>query len=167
MGKKRKSFSHVLPHGLQPTKLLCTWDFPAWVLECVAISFFRGSSGARDLRQVSHISGRFFTIWDTGEAMEEVLTSIEFASFPAEPSHEGFLFLILSCFSPAYSWFILFIYLGLCWLTPSSTQIPQDLSHIVNFFFFPKAPAVSSTHTRYFPRYLPPQPLLGHCCAPS
>ena len=34
----------------------------ARILECVAIPFFRGSSWPRDQTQISHISGRFFTI---------------------------------------------------------------------------------------------------------
>ena len=46
----------------------------------------------------------------------------------------GFLFLILSFFPLANNRFISFIYLGLCCLIPSSTQILQDLSHIVNIF---------------------------------
>ena len=35
------------------------------ILECVAISFSRGSSRPRDRTQVSCIAGRFFTIWAT------------------------------------------------------------------------------------------------------
>ena len=42
--------------------------FQAKVLELVAISFSRGSSWPRNQTQVSHIAGRFFTIWATGEA---------------------------------------------------------------------------------------------------
>ena len=33
--------------------------------EYVAIPFSRGSSGPREQTQVSHIAGRFFTIWAT------------------------------------------------------------------------------------------------------
>ena len=40
----------------------------ARILKWVAISFSRGSSRPRDLTQVSHIVGRFFTIKDTWEA---------------------------------------------------------------------------------------------------
>ena len=40
----------------------------ARILECVAILFSRGSSQPRDGTQVSHIAGRFFTSWATGEA---------------------------------------------------------------------------------------------------
>ena len=36
------------PCGLQPTRLLYPWDFPARILEWVAISFSRGSSWPRD-----------------------------------------------------------------------------------------------------------------------
>ena len=41
----------------------------ARILECVAVSFSRGSSKARDQTQVSHIAGRFFTIWAIREAL--------------------------------------------------------------------------------------------------
>ena len=40
----------------------------ARILEWAAISFSRGSSQPRDQTQVSHIIGRFFTVWATGEA---------------------------------------------------------------------------------------------------
>ena len=40
----------------------------ARILEWVAISFSRGSSWPRDQTWVSHIAGRFFTIWATREA---------------------------------------------------------------------------------------------------
>ena len=39
----------------------------ARILEWVAISFSRGSSQPRDRTQVSHIAGRFFTSWATGQ----------------------------------------------------------------------------------------------------
>ena len=47
-------FSHLLvsdslqPHGLQPARLLCPWDFPARVLKWVGIPFSRGSSPPKD-----------------------------------------------------------------------------------------------------------------------
>ena len=40
----------------------------ARILEWVAIPFTRGSSQPRDRTQVSHIAGRYFTSWATGEA---------------------------------------------------------------------------------------------------
>ena len=40
------------------------------ILEWVAFAFSRGSSQPRDWTQVSHIAGRFFTIWGTKEAWE-------------------------------------------------------------------------------------------------
>ena len=43
--------------------------FQARILERVAISFSRGSSQPRDWTQVSCISGRFFTVWATREAI--------------------------------------------------------------------------------------------------
>ena len=41
----------------------------ARILELVAISFSGSSSQPRDRTQVSHIVGRFFTIWATREAL--------------------------------------------------------------------------------------------------
>ena len=38
------------------------------ILEWVAIPFYRGSSQPWDQTQVSHIAGRFFTIWAIREA---------------------------------------------------------------------------------------------------
>ena len=40
----------------------------ARILEWVAFPFSRGSSQSRDWTQISHIIGRFFTSWTTGEA---------------------------------------------------------------------------------------------------
>jgi len=40
----------------------------ARILEWVAISFSRGSSWLRDRTQISHLAGRFITIWATKEA---------------------------------------------------------------------------------------------------
>ena len=40
----------------------------ARISEWVAVSFSRGTSQPRDQSQVSHIAGRFFTVWATREA---------------------------------------------------------------------------------------------------
>ena len=42
----------------------------ARILDGIAIPSSRGSSQPRDRTQVSHIAGRFFTIWVTSEAQE-------------------------------------------------------------------------------------------------
>ena len=42
--------------------------FQARILDWIAISFSRRSSQPRDQTWVSHIAGRFFTIWATKEA---------------------------------------------------------------------------------------------------
>ena len=42
--------------------------FQARMLEWVAIPFSRGSSQSKDRTQLSHITGRFFTIWATKKA---------------------------------------------------------------------------------------------------
>ena len=43
----------------------------ARILEWITISFSRGSSQLMDQTQVSHIEGRFFTIWATREAPQK------------------------------------------------------------------------------------------------
>ena len=53
------------PMACKPTRLLCPWNFQSRILERVAISFFRGSSGPRDWTQVYCIGGRLFAIWAT------------------------------------------------------------------------------------------------------
>ena len=45
----------------------------ARILEWVAILFSRGSSQPKDRTQVSHIAGRFFTIWATREAQSYIV----------------------------------------------------------------------------------------------
>ena len=45
--------------------------FQARVLECIAISFSRGSSGPRNWTRVSCIAGRRLTVWATREAPEK------------------------------------------------------------------------------------------------
>ena len=42
----------------------------ARILEWVTVPFSRGSFQARDQTQVSHIAGRFFTVWATREALK-------------------------------------------------------------------------------------------------
>ena len=48
------------PHGLQPTRLLCPWNFPGKILERVAISYTRVSSQPRDRTHVSCIGRWIF-----------------------------------------------------------------------------------------------------------
>ena len=43
----------------------------ARILEWVAIPFSRGSSWPKDWTKVSHLAGRFFTIWATGETIHQ------------------------------------------------------------------------------------------------
>ena len=44
----------------------------ARILEWVAFPFSRGASQPRDLTQVSHTVGKFFTSWATREAHKEL-----------------------------------------------------------------------------------------------
>ena len=50
--------------------------FQARILEWVAISFSRGCSRPRDWTQVSHITGRCFTVWASKEAFKVWSTGI-------------------------------------------------------------------------------------------
>ena len=52
----------------------------ARILESVAIPFSRGSSWSRDWTWVSHIAGRFFTIWASKEAHKSESESRSFLS---------------------------------------------------------------------------------------
>ena len=61
------------PHGLHPARLLCPWDSPGKILECVAMPSSRGSSQPRDQSPGSSLvspalAGRFFTTNTTWEA---------------------------------------------------------------------------------------------------
>ena len=59
------------PHGTvapQATRRELHRILQARILEWVAMPSSRGSSQPRDWTQVSHIAGRFFTIWATREA---------------------------------------------------------------------------------------------------
>ena len=60
----QESESHlVVSDSLQPHGLYSPWNSPGQNTEVDSFSFFRGFSQPRDRTQVSHIAGRFFTIW--------------------------------------------------------------------------------------------------------
>ena len=56
------------PMECSPPGSSVSWLLQARILEWVAIPFSRGSSQPRDWTQVSHIAGRFSTVWATREA---------------------------------------------------------------------------------------------------
>ena len=56
------------PVGCSPPGSSVHGILQARILECVAISFSRGSSRPRDWTQVSCIGGRHFNLWSTREA---------------------------------------------------------------------------------------------------
>ena len=64
------------PYGLQSSRLLCHGILQARILEWVAISFSRGSSGPRDQTRISYVSpalaGGFFTINTIWESLGEM-----------------------------------------------------------------------------------------------
>ena len=61
---------------LQPTTLLCSWDFPARIMEWTAISFSRGSSRYRDWPTPLALAGGFFTAGPPGKLSEFSLNKI-------------------------------------------------------------------------------------------
>ena len=60
----------VMSDSLGLHGLYSLWNSPARTLKWVAIPFSRGSSQLRDLTQVSHVAGGFFTSLATREAQE-------------------------------------------------------------------------------------------------
>ena len=56
------------PHGLQPTRLLCPWDFPGKDTGVGGHFLLQGIFPPRDRTRVSCTAGRFFTDWATREA---------------------------------------------------------------------------------------------------
>ena len=56
-------FNYLLPHGLQPARLLCPWNFPGKNTGVGCIPFSKESSRPRDQTWVSYIAGGFFIIW--------------------------------------------------------------------------------------------------------
>ena len=58
------------PHGLQPSKLLCPWDFPGKNTGVGCHFLLQGIFPTHDWTWVSHITGRFFTSWATKKALQ-------------------------------------------------------------------------------------------------
>ena len=59
-------------HGLQPTRLLCPWDFPGKVTGVGCHFFLQGIFPNQDQTQVSCTADRFFTDWATREAYKPI-----------------------------------------------------------------------------------------------
>ena len=82
---RRESESEVAQSHLTPCNPLdCSPPFSsihgilqAGILDQVAMSFSRGSSRPRDGTQVSHIAGRFFTVWATRESLLRVESALK------------------------------------------------------------------------------------------
>ena len=66
VGMEETERHSVVSNSLQPHGLYSSWNSMEWV----DFPFSRGSSQPRDQTQVSHIAGRFFTLWATREARE-------------------------------------------------------------------------------------------------
>ena len=62
-------FAQSCPNVRDPKDYKVHGILQARILEWVTVPFYRGSSQPRDQTQVSCIAGRFFTSWDTREAL--------------------------------------------------------------------------------------------------
>ena len=68
--EKMDKIHFVVLHGLQPTRLLCPWDSPGKDTGISCHSLLQGIyPQPRDWTRVSCITGRFFTVWATREAL--------------------------------------------------------------------------------------------------
>ena len=86
-------------HGLQPASLLCLWDFPERIPECVAISNSRASSWSGDQTCVSCVSPanlllcrQILYCWAPEEA--PVIPCSSLKNFPQALLHDFSLYLI-------------------------------------------------------------------------
>ena len=98
-GLVAKSCLTLRPHGLEPTRLLCSWAFQARILEWVAISSSKGFSWPKDRPHISYVSwaaGRFFTHW----AFREALLA---AGFPKQEEKHTYEY-ILCIYTYLFSW---------------------------------------------------------------
>ena len=88
--RKWKSLSHVQSLRLMDCSLPGSSVYgilQARILEWVAIPFFRGSSQLRDLTQVSHIAGKFFTDWATPRYQRDDFNMSGFLHLPYTEKH--------------------------------------------------------------------------------
>ena len=82
------------PHGLQPARLLCLWNFPGRSTGVKSCYLLHGSSWLKYWTQVSFIAGRFFTVWVTRETHEIKVSVIHLFSTLCNP---------IDCFPPGFS----------------------------------------------------------------
>ena len=117
-----ESLSHV---WLFATPLDCSCQTPlpmvilqARILECVAISFSRGSSQPRDRIQVSRTAGGLFTVWATREAHNKPKQSNSF-HLPSKKTDSQYHFVTFTSSTPNIPFFLKdqFI-LGVLYLSP-------------------------------------------------
>ena len=80
--KESESVSHLVMsdslqhHGLKFARLLCSWNSPGRSAR-VAILFSKGSSQPTNWTWISHIAGRFFTIWVARESQYSQRTQVQ------------------------------------------------------------------------------------------
>ena len=69
------------PHGLQPTRLLCPWDFPGKNTGVGCHFLLQGNFLTQGLNWVSRTAGRFFTIWATVCVCVFIIESVLYVHF--------------------------------------------------------------------------------------
>ena len=129
------------PHGLQPTRFLCPWDFPGKNTGVGCLHFFRGSSHLVIEPKSPSLAGVFFTTEQTGNLLITLLTV-----FKTFHMHQ----LQMRLFSPLYRQILVSItiasltisvqiYLWDFYLVPliykSVLFSFYSVHHIFNFFF--------------------------------
>ena len=69
-GQMKVKVAQLCPALWDPMDYIVHGILRARILEWVAVPFSGGSSQPRDPTHVSHIVGRFFSVWTTREAQE-------------------------------------------------------------------------------------------------
>ena len=85
--------SEYLSKYLRPHRLFNLWNSPGQNTGMGTFPISRGSSQPRDQIQVSHIAGRYFTSWATGEAKNTGVGSLSLlqGNFSTQESNQGLL----------------------------------------------------------------------------
>ena len=80
------------PHGLEPAKLLCPWDFPGRNMGWVAISFSRGSSWSQTWFSCgSCIRRQILSNWATFSSFQFSRSVVSNSATPRTTAHQASL----------------------------------------------------------------------------
>ena len=82
--KRRESESEscsAVSNSMQPHGLYSPWNSPGQNTGAGSCSLLQGSSQPRDWTQVSHIAGRFFTVWGSRQACPTLINTSKYTHF--------------------------------------------------------------------------------------